>query len=170
MTVEISISIDSLWTPPEGMDARVAADWRGFYRRAHSGKAGYSITPREYRLLYLAQKGRCWVCREARGIHPDDPQGRGSRRLAVDHNHTTGAVRGLLCSGSLEPRTCNRLIEWFTPEALARAADYKRNPPARVLRAINQAINEMTEATGAGLNDAQQDLMASGFLWTEAAE
>lgn len=111
----------------------VAKAWRAFYRRGLSGKAGYVITPAQYRALYLFQDGRCWICQKAKGIHPDDPNGRGSRRLAVDHNHASRMVRGLLCSGSLSADTCNRLIERYTPQALARAADYKANPPALIL-------------------------------------
>lgn len=126
-------AITGLWTPPAGMDPTVTASWRAFYARAASGKAGYVITPDQYRLLYLAQKGRCWICRTAKGIHPDDPKGRGWRRLGVDHDHQTGAVRGLLCTGSLSADTCNRLIAKYSRQALARAAEYMNNPPARVL-------------------------------------
>ena len=111
------------WTPPEGMAPSVAGKWRAFYLAALDK---YGLTPDEYRLLYVAQKGRCWICRNAKGIHPDDPKGRGSRRLGIDHNHATGAVRGLLCTGSLDPKTCNRLVAFYRQEALQRAADYMR--------------------------------------------
>lgn len=156
-----------LWTPPDGMDKGVASEWRAFYRKMARGDGGYFMTPREYRLLYIAQRGRCWICRKAKGIHPDDPKGRGSRRLAGDHDHLTGAVRGLLCSGSVSANTCNRLIERYTPEALARAAEYKRTPPALVLRAVNLAVNEMADATGIGMSRDQEDALALAYLWRD---
>lgn len=108
-----------LWTPPEGMIPRVVADWRAFYGRMVDL---YAFTPVQYRGLYIAQKGRCAICQTAKGIHPDDPRGKGSRRLGVDHNHVTGQVRGLLCTGG--DKTCNRIIGWLTAPALQRAASY----------------------------------------------
>lgn len=108
-----------LWTPPPGMAPQVAKDWRSFYGRMIDL---YGLKPADYRGLYIAQKGRCAICQAAKGIHPDDPRGAGSRRLGVDHNHTTGQVRGLLCTGG--DKTCNRIIGWLTAPALIRAAEY----------------------------------------------
>ena len=108
-----------LWTPPAGMKPQLVAEWRAFYR---SIMIRYNMTPARYRQLYLLQKGRCAICRTATGKHPDDPNGRGGRRLGVDHNHVTGAVRGLLCTGG--DKTCNRIIGWLNTPALRRAADY----------------------------------------------
>lgn len=50
----------------------------------------YSLTPREYEELLVAQGGGCAIC-------GDQPDG----NLSVDHDHETGEVRGLLC------RPCN---------------------------------------------------------------
>lgn len=124
------------WIPPEGMTPTVIRDWRVFYSAA---LRAYGITPAEYRALYLAQSGRCYICRVASGKHPDDPKGRGGIRLGVDHNHMLGpritAVRGLLCTGG--DKTCNRIIGWLSAPALDRAAEYLRLPPAQqVLRAL----------------------------------
>lgn len=117
------------WIPPDGMLSSVATAWRAFY--AATQKA-YGVTPQEYRALYLAQSGRCYICRKAKGKHPDDPRGLGGRRLGVDHNHAIGnkreAVRGLLCTGG--DRTCNRIIGWLPAPALYRAAEYLVIPPA----------------------------------------
>lgn len=90
------------------------------YLRAGCKKYGYQITATEYRVLYRAQGGRCYVCRVADGT---------SRRLAVDHDHLTGEVRGLVCSGSLNANTCNRLIALRTRDQLLRAAAMLSDPP-----------------------------------------
>ena len=51
-------------------------------------KRNYNIDIAHYNNLLKKQDGRCAICF-------DLPT---NRRLAVDHNHTTGKVRGLLCS------------------------------------------------------------------------
>lgn len=48
----------------------------------------YGITGDEYRALLFQQDGKCWIC----GTRPDE-----GKDLAVDHDHATGTVRGLLC-------------------------------------------------------------------------
>jgi hypothetical protein len=114
-----AIITDGLWTPPEGMNSIVRTAWIAFYSRALDV---YGVTPERYRTLYEVQKGRCWICRTAKGINPLDPKGAGSRRLGIDHNHATGQVRGLLCTGG--DKTCNRIIGWLNATQLRRAADY----------------------------------------------
>jgi hypothetical protein len=52
----------------------------------------YGITIKDYKQLEMVQGGRCAIC-------GGPPSGRG--RLHLDHNHSTGRIRGLLCS------TCN---------------------------------------------------------------
>jgi hypothetical protein len=56
--------------------------------------------------------GACWICRE--------PEPVAGRRLAVDHDHATGAVRGFLCS------RCNNVLGRMRDSAdlLRAAADY----------------------------------------------
>lgn len=89
----------------------------------------YGLKPSEYRALYRAQGGRCYVCRKASGK---------SRRLGVDHDHLTGEVRGLVCTGSLSAMTCNRLIAIYSRAALLRAAAMLSDPPPA--RAVLAAI------------------------------
>lgn len=134
------------WEPPAGMLPEVVKAWRSFYS---SIRLQYGMTPRFYRALYLAQSGRCYICRKAKGVHPDDPKGRGGRRLGVDHNHAVGnrieAVRALLCTGG--DKTCNRIIGWLDVPALERASDVLRRPPAQLLRQHEATLNE-SELTG----------------------
>lgn len=80
----------------------------------------YGLTPDEYRALYKAQGGRCYVCRVASGA---------AKRLGVDHDHLTGEVRGLVCTGSVSANTCNRLIARYSRAQLVRAAEMLTDPP-----------------------------------------
>lgn len=70
----------------------------------------FGISTVEYEHILLKQSGLCAICRR-----PDD-----KRRLSVDHCHTTGKVRGLLCL------RCNRGIGLFRddPDRLISAAMY----------------------------------------------
>lgn len=47
----------------------------------------YGITIEQYSILLETQSGKCAICKLKEQ----------KRELAVDHNHTTGKVRGLLC-------------------------------------------------------------------------
>lgn len=51
----------------------------------------YGIGVEEYQTMLLAQNGGCAICGR-----PDGGTAR-SKHLLVDHNHSTGLVRGLLC-------------------------------------------------------------------------
>ena len=77
----------------------------------------YGLTLEQYEALYEAQGGVCWICRRATGK---------VRRLAVDHDHATGYVRGLLCSED------NKILGHFRddPVAAQRMVDYLVSPPA----------------------------------------
>lgn len=77
----------------------------------------YGLTPEDYRAIMDFQNGVCFICQRARGVR---------RRLSVDHCHSTGAVRGNLCS------SCNKYLGHLRddPAAFERAAEYLRNPPA----------------------------------------
>jgi len=68
--------------------------------------AQFGLTIEDYDAMHEAQGGVCAICK-----HPETSS-RGGKvyRLAVDHDHTTGQVRGLLCfkcnsaMGSFEKR------------------------------------------------------------------
>lgn len=142
----MAIITSDLWTPPVGMDRSDVAAWRAFYSKA---VLTYGITPAQYNWLYKLQKGRCWICRMAKGINPEDPQARGSRRLGIDHNHVTGQVRGLLCSGG--DKTCNRVIGWLNARSLRRAADYLDGTATPGLMLSMMAMDDGLEVAGAAI-------------------
>lgn len=74
-------------------------------------KIKFGLTWDEYDAIYQAQGGRCAIC----GGKPR------AYMLAVDHDHKTGEVRGLLCS-----RCNHRLLGSANddPARLRKAADY----------------------------------------------
>lgn len=75
------------------------------------------LTIEDYERLLAAQGGGCAIC----GATPK------TRRLDVDHDHRTGAVRGLLC------HRCNRALpSWVNVRWLFRAAAYLDDPPQAV--------------------------------------
>lgn len=61
---------------------------RKMHRRSHLRRE-YGLTPEKYNAMHAEQKGCCAICRKHASELP--------RGLAVDHNHESGAVRGLLC-------------------------------------------------------------------------
>lgn len=68
--------------------------------RAIDLKKNYDLPIEEYIEMLLDQKGVCAVCEQPETSI--DHRTKKVRNLAVDHNHVTGKVRGLLCSH------CNR--------------------------------------------------------------
>ena len=72
-------------------------------------KTAYGMTLEQYQQMWNAQKGVCAICGEpeAKPTYPNaTPQ-----ILSVDHNHTTGKIRGLLC------RSCNLGLGMFKKDA-----------------------------------------------------
>lgn len=63
---------------------------------ARNLRTRYGLTIEAYNAMLVGQNGLCAACGE-----PERRKGR--TRLAVDHDHVTGAIRGLLCDH------CNRV-------------------------------------------------------------
>lgn len=70
----------------------------------------FGLTPEQYDAMLAEQGGVCAICQR-----PD-----ADRRLAVDHDHATGRVRGLLC------KSCNKALGAFrdSTDLLLRAVEY----------------------------------------------
>lgn len=64
-------------------------------RKAHL-KSKFNITLEQYDKMLEKQNGVCAICGKP-PIH---------RKLAIDHNHKTGKIRGLLCI------RCNPMLGW----------------------------------------------------------
>lgn len=65
--------------------------------RNHRIKKVFGLSDEEYDSMLQRQGGVCAICQR--------PPAR--NHLAVDHDHDTGAIRGLLCP------PCNRSVEWM---------------------------------------------------------
>jgi len=75
-------------------------------------KNDYNLSVEAYEVMFQIQNGRCAIC----GKTVED----NGRRLAVDHDHVSGKVRGLLCVN------CNQGIGRLQDdsELIRKAADY----------------------------------------------
>ena len=83
------------------------------HRHRWNLKYNYGMTLADYEALFVAQGGRCAICR---GLPPENRK----KKLAVDHCHETNTIRGLLCDA------CNRGIGYFKDDQalLMRAVEY----------------------------------------------
>jgi hypothetical protein len=85
---------------------------RADHYRDYELRKRYQITALEFDLMLAAQAGGCAICDVA--LNPD------GGALSVDHCHTTGRVRGILCG------PCNKAIGLFRDETrlLEKAVRY----------------------------------------------
>lgn len=88
--------------------------WNFDYRRDYMLRFNYGITQEKYEELLAEQGGGCSIC----GKTPEEE----GRALAVDHDHKTGEIFGILC------QVCNRILvgRIREPSAFERAAEYLR--------------------------------------------
>ncbi len=79
-------------------------------------KCKYGITLEQFEGKLKEQSGLCAICRRAGSGRTQ------STRMVVDHNHTTGKFRGVLC------HPCNAALGLFRdcPDILVKAAGYLR--------------------------------------------
>ena len=62
--------------------------------RNHDLKSNHGITLKEYNILFKKQHGLCAICKQK---ETDKDKNKKTRSLAVDHDHKTEKIRGLLC-------------------------------------------------------------------------
>lgn len=83
--------------------------------RTKSRLKTYNITAEEFNSMWEGQNGCCAICQIKL-----EPRGRSKNSAAIDHNHKTREVRGILCRG------CNHGIGILgdNPSTLIAAAEY----------------------------------------------
>lgn len=109
--------------PARNPGPRCTTHWRAELRRRKREAHGrmvertYGINEELYEKLYEYQEGHCALCHHT---------GK-SKRLAVDHDHDTGEIRGLLCG------PCNKLLGRIRDNVqyFANGIHYLACPPAR---------------------------------------
>jgi hypothetical protein len=105
-------------------NAEYVTDYHRGYQRKHRrklsigkfvSKTDVAFTVEEYEAMLTTQNGVCKICQ---GVSSD------GRALAIDHCHTTGKVRGLLCNN------CNNGLGRFKddPDLLRSAIFYLEGP------------------------------------------
>lgn len=96
----------------------------------------YGLSIEAYEELLERQNGCCAICREPAP---------GDLALAADHDHATGAIRGLLCS------RCNYGLGSFRddPELLRTAVAYVNAVPALVPAVLRPFVGRRCSSCGA---------------------
>lgn len=89
------------------------------YHRFWQTKKKYNIDEIDFEALWIAFRGRCGICDKLLQ-RPEQRRGQSLDVVAIDHNHQTGNVRGLLCNA------CNKGLGLFREDAslLERAKRY----------------------------------------------
>lgn len=115
---ELSLFYQFDTTTPEGRNAyeTVVRERNPLRHRAREFLKRFGLTLEQYYVMHDAQQGLCGCCNRPETVK----RGGKTKWLAVDHCHSTGAIRGLLCVN------CNNGIGRFRddPVLLRKAADY----------------------------------------------
>ena len=82
--------------------------------RSRNLKVKFKLTIEDYDLMLSNQAGVCKICQRP-------PK---TKRLAVDHDHETGAIRGLLCGPCNTALSHVELTSNFSRKALAYLENY----------------------------------------------
>jgi Recombination endonuclease VII len=89
--------------------------------RGRNLKRQFNIGIEQYSLMHQQQNGSCAICHKVETTKT--PRG-GKRMLSVDHCHSTGLIRGLLCNN------CNKGLGCFSddPKVMLAAISYLNRP------------------------------------------
>lgn len=100
-------------------EARKIHNNRKEYAAAWARQRKYGITQDEFDALWVVFKGKCGICNIDLKL-PLPQKGQPLDVVALDHNHKTGNIRGLLCNA------CNKAIGLFKEniEVIQKAKEY----------------------------------------------
>jgi hypothetical protein len=98
---------------------------KSWSKRAWILRSKYGLTPEDVQRCIEAQEGACALC------------GRVGVKFVVDHDHSDGRVRGMLCSGcnTLEGRLGRRSDGWFH-----KLQDYRAHGADRVAQILGRSV------------------------------
>lgn len=99
------------------------------HRRNYELRRSFGITAADYDAMLAAQNGTCACCSQ-----PERAKRNGKlKMLAVDHDHVTGDIRGLLCSN------CNPMLGYAgdSIDILQKAASYLERHAGKKLAGDN---------------------------------
>jgi hypothetical protein len=101
---------------------------RSLHRDKHLQRI-FGLTPDEYDRMLAEQGGVCAICKQ-----PETKFLNGRiTNLVIDHNHSTGHIRGLLCD------RCNRMIgysqdnDWLLRNAAEYLVSHRQTPTTKVV-------------------------------------
>ena len=99
---------------------------RSPWSHSYNIKRDYGMLPSEYRALFESQGGACAIC--------GSTETENKKRLAIDHCHISGIIRGLLCD------RCNRSFGFAkdSSEILRKMADYIELHRNRIIKLIQE--------------------------------
>jgi len=100
-------------TTKDGLQVYCKSCWANIHR-----KRAYNLSFENYNKMLIQQGGVCAICKnQETAIHRNTKE---TKRLAIDHDHKTGKIRGLLCS------RCNNMLGFAlnSPNTLANAISY----------------------------------------------
>lgn len=122
--------------PPEDKHDFKSREGRIVYMRAHRGanpdlyrdkelRKKFGIGLAEYNLMLALQRNACAICEKPESVVRNGKD----QFLSVDHNHSTGAIRGLLCTN------CNVAIGMLCDDVsvLTKAISYLKEHQPRVI-------------------------------------
>ena len=94
---------------------KVHADLKKYRADWHRLKK-YGLTAEEFEAFWIVFRGKCGICKNDLKL-PIQSRGQPLDVVAVDHDHVTGQVRGLLCNA------CNKGLGLFkdNPEIMKNA-------------------------------------------------
>jgi hypothetical protein len=87
------------WATDPDYRQKYCERYKGERGRGHWLKFNYGISLEDYNAMLMQQNGACAICKK-----------KPNKVLCVDHCHTTGVVRGLLC------RKCNLALGLYDHE------------------------------------------------------
>jgi hypothetical protein len=106
--------------------------------RARSMKRHFNISLEEYSELFNLQQGLCSICGRPESTRTSTGN---LKNLAVDHDHISGKVRGLLC------HNCNLALGMFedNPNFLISALEYLKLSPEFNVSGVLACYNSVTK-------------------------